>query len=304
MLRSLALVAAACAALAQNPCIGNLPLVIDGVLDSSWSIAVAGSDHSGVSLSGNSVSVKHDYRAYVVNECSDSGFTPGMYAKRLSFLNKTLSFTVDLSSVGCSCNAALYAVAMPAYNQSQVPVPTTCGDFYCDANNVCGVYCTEMDVMEANTAAFQVTPHKCDAPQGNYFPHCDGGGCGVNSYKTNPKAFGPGSSYTIDTTKPFNVSTTFAASNSGGQLNSVVSSLTQGSGRFVLTHADSNCGSGYLEAMTDSMASGMVITFSLWGASGPTMQWLDSFNGLPCPLSTACDPNSVVTFSNLALTSL
>jgi hypothetical protein len=42
-------------------------------------------------------------------------------------LGKTLSYTVDLSNVGCSCNAALYFVSMPGFNasggQSGVPDP-------------------------------------------------------------------------------------------------------------------------------------------------------------------------------------
>lgn len=38
-----------------------------------------------------------------------------------------------------------YMTAMPVSNN-----PTKCGDYYCDANNVCGEYCTEMDVQEAN----------------------------------------------------------------------------------------------------------------------------------------------------------
>ena len=46
---------------------------------------------------------------------------------------KVLSYDVDLSGIGCGCNAALYLVSMPQNTNA-----TTCHDFYCDANDVCG----------------------------------------------------------------------------------------------------------------------------------------------------------------------
>ena len=51
---------------------------------------------------------------------------------------------------------------MPGYNGGGKPDPTSKGTYYCDANAVDGVYCPEMDIMEANRFAFAVTPHKCD----------------------------------------------------------------------------------------------------------------------------------------------
>ena len=56
--------------------------------------------------------------------------------------------TMDLSQVGCACNAALYLVSMGAPSAA----PTKCGDYYCDANDVCGVNCPEMDIQEARTS--------------------------------------------------------------------------------------------------------------------------------------------------------
>lgn len=111
--------------------------------------------------------------------------------------------------------------------------------------------------MEANTAALQVTPHTCDLPQNKYYPSCDKSGCGVNTYKLSPSAYGPSASYSIDTTKPFTVSTEFGTT--GGQLTSVTTTLSQLGGKnVVMSHTDSNCGSGYLQKLTDAISTGMV----------------------------------------------
>jgi len=76
----------------------------------------------------------------------------------------TFKYTVDLSGAGCHCVAAVYLVPM---NQSTGP--GTCGgDYYCDANYVRGVGCSEIDIMEANTAVFKTTWH--EAGNGNGYP--------------------------------------------------------------------------------------------------------------------------------------
>jgi len=212
-------------------------------------------------------------------------------------LDKTLSFTVDLSNVGCGCNAGFYLSSMPAYNQAGQPDPTKCGDYYCDANVVCGIYCPEMDIMEANNRALQVTPHKCDSPQGKYYPHCDGFGCGRNTYKMNPNSFGPGSNFSINTQKPFRVSVSFQTS--GGNLNHITTVLSQdGSARFTINHDDS-CGGGYLSSMTDAFKQGMVVIMSYWGTSGSVMSWLDI---PPCNSNENCNENTQVIFSDIQVT--
>jgi hypothetical protein len=61
-------------------------------------------------------------------------------------------YTVDVSSVGCACNAALYLVAMPSRGQGD-------SSGYCDIQSVGGRTCTEIDVLEGNKKAVQTTLH-------------------------------------------------------------------------------------------------------------------------------------------------
>lgn len=218
--------------------------------------------------------------------------------------NTVLNFTVDLSTAGCACNAAFYATSMPAIAQSGSPDPTHCGDYYCDANDVCGQWCTEMDIMEANTAALQITPHKCESPVNGWTPACDKGGCGVNTFRqAGAQAYGPGAGYSIDTTKPFTVSTAFVGG-AGGNLTNVITTLTQaGSGSAVtLAHSDKTCGTGYLESMSAAMKAGMVPIFSVWGEGASTMSWLDE---PPCSMTATCDDGTAqMVISEIAFTTL
>ena len=83
-------------------------------------------------------------RVYLANKCVEGDFTKTTFAA-VPLLGRTLSITVDISAAQCGCNAAWYLVNM-AQNTQQ---PGTCGgDYYCDANVVCGVRCAEIDLME------------------------------------------------------------------------------------------------------------------------------------------------------------
>lgn len=245
-------------------------------------------------VQGDSLQMPYGPRLYLADKCQDT-FSPDMYT-RFYLLDKTFSYTVDLSSVGCGCNAALYMISMPAYNSSNRADPTKCGDYYCDANRVCGVYCPEMDIMEANNHALQITPHRCNAIQGKYYPWCDGSGCGKNIERMAANNYGPGSNHVINTESPFQVSMSFQTSN--GNLNAIHTIVSQNGKEVRVTHDDANCGGGYLAAMTDAFRQGMVIAFSLWGDSGSEMSWLDV---PPCSTNQSCDKKATVTFSNIAV---
>merc|ERR1719410_3317026 len=121
---------------------------------------------------------------------------------QLKLLGKMLSFTVDLSAVGCACNLAFYLISAPARDWNGEPSPGVNRGgqppYYCDANMVGGQWCPEIDIMEANAYAFQATPHKCDKPSNGHYESCDRGGC-EQSTRTIQDAYGPGEEYTIDT---------------------------------------------------------------------------------------------------------
>lgn len=124
--------------------------------------------------------------------------------------------------------------------------------------------------MEANNAAFQATPRKCDAPVLGKYYSCDSAGCAQNAHGS-PKAFGPGPDFTINTVHPFEVRTEFPAKD--GVLQGMRTHLRQGDRQIVLDH--SACGD-YLAHLSDAMAAGMSLRISYWGDQAKTMAWLDA----------------------------
>jgi hypothetical protein len=268
---------------------GTITATIDGAKTELTIVSARGTT-AVYNVSAAGFGLKHDYRTYLVRGCPQS-FTPTMYAPEFSFLDKTLSYTVDLSKVPCACNAALYLVAAPGYDANQHPFPSQSEDYYCDANQVGGDYCPEMDIMEANNMAMQITPHKCDSPQGLHYNNCDRGGCGLNTHRLNATAFGPGRDFAINTQAPFRVSTSFST-------DTIKTVLAQGSQSFVVTHNSNTCGSSYLPSLSATLKQGMVITFSVWGDTGSTMSWMDV---PPCNINTSCDKNSMAMFTDIVL---
>mmetsp|Transcript_18375 Transcript_18375/g.35429 ORF Transcript_18375/g.35429 Transcript_18375/m.35429 type:complete len:480 (-) Transcript_18375:429-1868(-) len=208
-------------------------------------------------------------------------------------LDRTLSYTVDLSKVGCGCNLALYMVQAPGLDIAGNPSVGDCEDdspYYCDANKVCGQWCPEMDIMEANIKAFQATPHSCDAPTPTgHYSNCDRSGCGLST-RDIPNSYGPGDTFQIDTTKPFDVETTW-------QANNMITKLVQGASIVTLDH--SNCGAS-LGGMAAAMTSGMSVRITYWGSDANTMAWLDS---PPCGSEVCSGDNAGnATISNLRIT--
>jgi hypothetical protein len=164
--------------------------------------------------------------------------------------------------------------------------PSSNGDYYCDANNVGGQSCSEMDLVECNRHACQITPHRCTGGTTG----CDSNGCAKNTQSIS-NGFGPGTSFTINTLSSFTVCISFAYS--GSTLTGITSVFSQGSNSITLTHG-SECGSGYLTDMGNAISKGMVPVWTYWTGS---MGWLDS----PACTSDTPEVTGSFTFSNLQI---
>jgi hypothetical protein len=100
-------------------------------------------------------------RTYLGKACDVHGNEPWNDLLNLKLLDKSFSYTLDLSAAGCNCNAALYLVSMAQQRTFKSKLANCAGDpTYCDANSVCGSKCSEIDLMEANEHAFVTTLHK------------------------------------------------------------------------------------------------------------------------------------------------
>ena len=72
-----------------------------------------------LSDSGSQLALTGGGRLYLAEDGSAGAGEPDGYYQ-MQLLGKALSYTVDLSEVGCSCNAALYLVSMPGQNTTSV----------------------------------------------------------------------------------------------------------------------------------------------------------------------------------------
>lgn len=77
--------------------------------------SIIATSNNAISVDGNSVTLWHGSRAYLGKDGGELG--PDNF-QSYSLMGKTIKYDVNLSSVGCSCNAAFYLVTMPGYNSS------------------------------------------------------------------------------------------------------------------------------------------------------------------------------------------
>jgi len=185
-------------------------------------------------------------RMYFGEEC-----TPGSYSNTnyvaMNLLGRTFSYTINLAGANCGCVAALYLV-----NMRQNGGPGNCGgDFYCDANNVCGVRCAEVDIMEANRLVWKTTLH--------------GAWDGVGKHSELPSSsYGPGSQC-INTDFPFQVKAT--VDGNGGV---IYVALTQGACSLSVPPVT-------YPGLFGPYKAGMTPVVSYWYPviPGQSMQWFD-----------------------------
>ncbi|KAH6624145.1 concanavalin A-like lectin/glucanase domain-containing protein [Chaetomium sp. MPI-SDFR-AT-0129] len=286
---------------------------------------------SGITTDGNALTLRQfvadaetgelksvSPRAYLLDESGD-------YVS-LQLLNQELSFDVDLSTLPCGENAALYLSEMDLTGGRSASSPggAAYGGAYCDAqcpvqnwNNgtlntdKVGSCCNEMDILEANSFAEAFTPHPCIDDS------CDKGGCGFNSYaKGNKQYFGPG--LTLDTSKPFTMVTQFITDDgtANGKLTTItryyvqngqkVASAVEGGDSITADACSSAEPYGKLQGMGEALGRGMVLALSIWNDAGGFMNWLDSGSNGPCTetegdpvLIQANAPDSQVVLSNI-----
>lgn len=182
--------------------------------------------------SSNGVISTMSPRVYLLDES-------GKNYDMLKLLNQELSFDVDVSTLVCGMNGALYLSEMlQSGGRSDLnPAGAQYGTGYCDAQcftpswvngvanvNSVGACCNEMDIWEANARSTGLTPHACDK---NGFYECSGdecgssgicdkGGCGFNPYALGDHDY-YGYQKTVDTTKGFTVVTQFVTDDGTAQ---------------------------------------------------------------------------------------
>eukprot|EP00931_Biecheleriopsis_adriatica_P044209 TRINITY_DN25267_c0_g1_i1.p1 TRINITY_DN25267_c0_g1~~TRINITY_DN25267_c0_g1_i1.p1 ORF type:complete len:305 (+),score=51.73 TRINITY_DN25267_c0_g1_i1:64-978(+) len=244
---------------------------------------------------GTSISMRYgeQTRAFVIKEKVYDMAVENFKSFNLS--EKELSYDVDLSSVDCSCNAALFFVSMPGYSPNGSIAHGSYNPYYCDANKVGGVWCWEYDSIEANMHTLQSTPHTCKQPAGGYISSCDRIGCMANARLIDRHSMCPDAGCKINTKLPFRLHQQFV--NEDGKLSEIKSKMVQGNQTFEFTVCKH---SQYLQEMTESL-NDMKMVFQLWGTSWARMSWLDWMSGC---LGSCNHDTAVVTFSNIEINSL
>jgi len=213
-----------------------LKCAVEGVTEADWT------DTYGISTRDGGVRVNFKTKDNV-----GSRFyllDPSENYKQFKLKNREITFDVDVSTLPCGMNGAVYFSEMSADGDKggSNAAGAAYGTGYCDAQcpadvkfisgeansdgwgasvtgrtaGNSGSCCAEMDLWEANKEATAFTAHPCkvDKP---YKCHgaecktiCDMPGCDYNSYRMGAHNFyGPGGNFEVNTLKPFTLVTQF-----------------------------------------------------------------------------------------------
>jgi len=246
-------------------------------VDGYGEVWVISPDWANVQVNGNGFTLNGNSRMYFASRPTD-GFDADAYWQ-IPLMNKEFSYDVDVSNVGCHCNAAAYFIDMPGNNPGA-------GDWYCDANFGNNIWCPEYDTYEGNKHTLAGTLHTCDGGNGNW-NGCDRSGCQTNIFNVDSNAMCPESRCTINTAMGYRVINTQNNDKS-------IIKVQQGGKEFAFEICNDG---GYRQRMAQSYDN-MVWSGSLWGGGGIDMGWLDGMTG--CGGDCNIDGSSVV-FSNFRL---
>jgi len=220
----------------NEACASNCAL--EGITEEGWSKTY------GVSRTADNMGLRLNFktgsnvgsRIYMMD--TDSTY------KLFELNNRELTFDVDVSTLACGLNGAVYFSEMTADGDSGTSnaAGAAYGTGYCDAQcppdvkfiqgaansegwhttasgRTFGKYgscCAEMDIWEANRVDTAYTAHPCTMGKihrctgDKCSAQCDKTGCDFNSYRMGDrKFFGPGSDFTLDSSKPFTIVTQF-----------------------------------------------------------------------------------------------
>ncbi|KAH9886106.1 glycoside hydrolase [Xylariomycetidae sp. FL2044] len=310
--------------------------------------AIEGADYSttyGVTTSGNAVTMKfsttHEYgtnigsRLYLMN---------GADKYQMFTMNgNEIAFDVENADLGCGLNGAVYFVSMDE-DGGMARYPTNkagakYGTGYCDSQcardlkwvggvaNVegwepsetdeasgvggTGACCAEMDLWEANSVSFALTPHPCAKDEyfvcegtdcggtyseDRYNGDCDPDGCDLNPFRHgNTDFYGKGK--TVDTSKKFTVVTQFHGSGTtldsinqyfiqdGVKIEVPTSQVVDGGNEINQAFCDASKDlfgdnqrfeeMGGLAQMGKATGAPMVLVMSVWDDAYANMLWLD-----------------------------
>ena len=196
--------------------------------------------------------------------------TMSVQYEHFQLLDKTLSFSLDVSQVGCGCNAALYLVAMenPGDGSSR----------YCDI--LSGEPCVEIDLYEGNTKGMTSTLH---TEASSIEKECNRWGCqaGYGPWDENCK-YGAGSP-NLDSRRPFEMAARFETD---GEM--TITAMQDNKVRRIWDKDIAHVPQRAFDKLKTTLEKGVVLVVSLWAASD--MSWLDggcSTDYPHCDLSSA-----------------